>query len=114
MQDIATKNFQKIQEAYDVLSDEQKRRIYDLYGMEGLTSGLELGPKLKSRKEDKAQFECLHQHEEEKRLAAHVHHRGSLFMNMTLVPFLELHEAPKMSGLVFKFIFTKFHSLVNL
>jgi len=100
MQDIATQNFQKIREAYEILSDERKRQIYDLYGMEGLTSGLELGPKLKSREEVRAEFERLQQRQEERKLAAHVHHRGSLLMNLSLVPFLESYDAPRMNGFV--------------
>jgi DnaJ family protein C protein 11 len=99
MQDIATQNFQKIREAYEILSDERKRQIYDLYGMEGLTSGLELGPKLKSREEVRAEFERLQQRQEERRLAAHVHHRGSLLMNLSLVPVLESYEAPRINGM---------------
>lgn len=99
MQDIATQNFQRIREAYEILSDERKRQIYDLYGMEGLTSGLELGPKLKSREEVKAEFQRLQQRQEERRLAAHVHHRGSLLVNLSLVQFLDSFESPRMNGL---------------
>lgn len=36
----ASKNFQEIGEAYDVLSDLQKRAIYDQYGYEGLRDGI--------------------------------------------------------------------------
>jgi len=36
----ATKKFQKIGEAYEVLSDEEKRRIYDVSGEEGLKGGM--------------------------------------------------------------------------
>ncbi|KAL0447084.1 UNVERIFIED_CONTAM: DnaJsubfamily B member 4 [Sesamum latifolium] len=36
----AEAKFKQISEAYDVLSDPQKRQIYDLYGEEGLNSGL--------------------------------------------------------------------------
>ncbi|KAG6396536.1 hypothetical protein SASPL_142687 [Salvia splendens] len=36
----AEAKFKQISEAYDVLSDSQKRKIYDLYGEEGLKSGL--------------------------------------------------------------------------
>ncbi|CAL5222041.1 g4336 [Coccomyxa viridis] len=35
----ATKKFKEISEAYDVLSDKQKRQIYDQYGEEGLKMG---------------------------------------------------------------------------
>jgi hypothetical protein len=99
MQDIATENFQRIREAYEILSDERKRQIYDLYGMEGLSSGLELGPKLKSREEVRAEFERLQQRQQERKLAAHVHHRGSLLMNLSLVQFLKSYDAPRISGL---------------
>lgn len=100
MQDIATQNFRKIREAYEILSDERKRQIYDLYGMEGLTSGLELGPKLKTREEVRAEFERLQQRQEERKLAAHVHHRGSMAMNLSLVQFLKTYDAPRITGFV--------------
>ena len=36
-QDEATKRFKEISEAYEVLSNERKRSVYDKYGKEGLT-----------------------------------------------------------------------------
>lgn len=39
----AEKQFKKVSEAYDVLSDEQKKRIYDQYGADALKGGAGMG-----------------------------------------------------------------------
>jgi DnaJ family protein B protein 4 len=39
-QEEATKKFKEISEAYDVLTDPEKRQIYDTYGEEGLKGGV--------------------------------------------------------------------------
>ncbi len=38
--EASSKRFQEIGEAYDVLSDLEKRAIYDQYGIEGLRDGV--------------------------------------------------------------------------
>ncbi|KAG5490788.1 hypothetical protein JKF63_00910 [Porcisia hertigi] len=38
--EFAERKFKEVSEAYDVLSDEKKKKIYDLYGEEGLKGGL--------------------------------------------------------------------------
>ncbi|KEG13047.1 chaperone DnaJ protein [Trypanosoma grayi] len=41
--DEAERRFKEVSEAYDVLSDESKRKIYDVYGEEGLKGGVPSG-----------------------------------------------------------------------
>lgn len=89
MKDIATENFQRIRDAYEILSDEQKRQIYDIYGMEGLTSGLELGPKLSKPEEIKEELERLRRRKEEEKLFSHSRPAGSVFANLSVPQFLD-------------------------
>ncbi|KAL7165090.1 hypothetical protein ACSBR2_040882 [Camellia fascicularis] len=89
MKDIATENFQRICEAYEILSDERKRQIYDIYGMEGLTSGLELGPKLNKAEEIKEELERLRRRKEMEKVSAHVQPSGSILANLSLPLFLK-------------------------
>ncbi|CAH9102570.1 unnamed protein product [Cuscuta epithymum] len=89
MKDIATENFQRICEAYEILCDETKREIYDIYGMEGLTSGLELGPHLNKAEEIKEEIERLRRRKELEKVAVHVQPSGSVLANLSLPQFLE-------------------------
>ncbi|WCJ25926.1 Chaperone protein dnaJ 13 [Euphorbia peplus] len=89
MKEIATQNFQRICEAYEILSDESKRLIYDIYGMEGLTSGLELGPKLNKPEELKEELERLRKMKEIEKMAAHFRPSGSILVNLSLPEFLD-------------------------
>uniref|UniRef100_A0A1D1YMZ9 Chaperone protein dnaJ 13 n=1 Tax=Anthurium amnicola TaxID=1678845 RepID=A0A1D1YMZ9_9ARAE len=89
MKDIATENFQRIRDAYEILTDEHKRQIYDIYGMEGLTSGLELGPKLNRPEEIKEELERLRRQKEEEKNLAHAQTTGSLFARLSLPEYLE-------------------------
>lgn len=87
MKGIATENFQRICEAYEILIDERKRQIYDLYGMEGLTSGLELGPKLDKVAEIKEELERLRRRKEEEKISAHFQPSGSIIANLSFPQF---------------------------
>lgn len=89
MKEIATENFQRICEAYEILSDENKRQIYDIYGMEGLNSGLELGPKLNKVEEIKEQLEKLKRMKEQQKMSALFLPKGSIVANLSLPGFLD-------------------------
>ncbi|KAI4315263.1 hypothetical protein L6164_028093 [Bauhinia variegata] len=84
MKDAATENFQRIREAYEILSDPNKRQIYDIYGMEGLTSGMELGPKLDKAEEIKAEMERLRRRKELEKISAHFRSSGTILTNLSL------------------------------
>ncbi|XP_039121698.1 chaperone protein dnaJ 13 [Dioscorea cayenensis subsp. rotundata] len=88
MKYVATENFQKIRDAYEILTDEQKRLIYDIYGMEGLKSGLELGPKLSKPDEIKEELERLQRRKEQAKVLSHARPTGALIANISLPRFL--------------------------
>ncbi|NP_001148855.2 Chaperone protein dnaJ 13 [Zea mays] len=88
MKDVATENFQRICEAYEILSDDNKRQVYDIYGMEGLNSGLELGPKLTKPEEIKEQLERLRRRKEEEKLFKHALPNGSIIANFSVPQYL--------------------------
>lgn len=89
MKEVATENFQRICEAYEILSDETKRLIYDLYGMEGLTSGLELGPRLSKADEIREELERIKRRNEEAKKMAHFLPSGSIIFNLSMPHFLD-------------------------
>ncbi|PWA87522.1 DNAJ heat shock N-terminal domain-containing protein [Artemisia annua] len=91
MKEVATENFQRICEAYEILCDETKRQIYDIYGMEGLTSGLELGPKLNKAEEIKEELERLKRRREEEKKAAHFQPGGVILAQVSVPSFLAGH-----------------------
>lgn len=70
MKEIATENFKRIHEAYNVLIDDEKRRIYDVYGMEGLKCQMELGPHLNKQEEIKEELERLRRQRQQEKVLA--------------------------------------------
>ncbi|CAB4408198.1 unnamed protein product [Rhizophagus irregularis] len=53
----AETKFQVIQKAYEVLTDPNKRIVYDMFGEEGLSTSWEVGPRLKTPQELREEFE---------------------------------------------------------
>lgn len=89
MKEVATQNFQRICEAYEILSDETKRQIYDIYGMEGLTSGLELGPRLSKVEEIKEELERLRRMKEQEKSLSQFRPSGTIMTELSVPHFLD-------------------------
>ena len=53
----ATAKFAKLTHVYEILSDPLKRKLYNLYGEKGLTSGLEIASHLRTYEQLKEEFE---------------------------------------------------------
>jgi DnaJ family protein C protein 11 len=68
--------FHRIQEAYEVLSDPLKRDIYDVYGLEGVRSGLELSIPGKTPEEMRREFESAREKRKKEDVDAAVNFRG--------------------------------------
>ncbi|KAJ8764738.1 hypothetical protein K2173_009126 [Erythroxylum novogranatense] len=89
LKETATQNFQRICEAHEILTDEYKRQIYDIYGMEGLASGLELGPRLTKVEELKEELERLRRRKEQEKILSHIRPSGTIVANLSLPDFLD-------------------------
>ncbi|GAA5847146.1 hypothetical protein JCM3766R1_001726 [Sporobolomyces carnicolor] len=74
----ADSRFQAINHAFEVLSDPQKRVIYDELGEEGLKSELKVGPRGKTAQELRAEYEKLNRQQLEANLENLVRSRGEV------------------------------------
>ena len=52
----ATAQFAKLTQIHDVLADPKKRRLYDLYGEKGLSSGMEVGAHLRTHEQVRDEY----------------------------------------------------------
>lgn len=72
----ATTAFHRIQEAYEILSDPARRDIYDVYGLDGVRSGLELTVPGKTPQEMKKEWEAAREQRHRAEIDAAVNFRG--------------------------------------
>lgn len=80
--EAAERNFRAVNEAYEVISDPNKRSLYDMYGIEGLRAGWEVGPRLKSTQEIREEYERKKRQREEDEMRRQVTSKGSLQINV--------------------------------
>jgi DnaJ family protein C protein 11 len=77
--------FGRLKEAHAVLSDPEKRIIYDVYGKKGLEASWELVPRTRTQSEIREEYERLQRRQEEERLQQATNPRGktSVAINAT-------------------------------
>lgn len=76
LQSEASASFTLLQEAYEVLSDPHKRQIYDIYGKEGLASGLEVSTTVNNVDELKKKWAKFKAQQAEQAEESNVAYRG--------------------------------------
>ena len=77
LREAAARDFNRLNEAYEVLTDKERRRIYDVYGEAGLAAGLEVGHRHKTIAEISEEFERARAKEAQQRMEAKLNFRGS-------------------------------------
>ena len=77
LREAAARDFNRLNEAYEVLTDKDRRRIYDVYGEAGLAAGLEVGHRHKTIAEISEEFERARAKEAQQRMEAKLNFRGS-------------------------------------
>eukprot|EP00794_Sanderia_malayensis_P014998 gene14998-16546_t len=75
---VAEQLFTKVGKAYEVLSDQSKRNIYDIYGHRGLKAGWEVVEKYRTQQEIKEEYERLQRELEDRRLQQRTNPKGSI------------------------------------
>ena len=77
LREAASRSFNTLNEAYEILSDKERRRVYDVYGMAGLNAGLEVGRRHKSLREISEEFERARAKERRAQMEAKLNFHGS-------------------------------------
>ncbi|KAI8646159.1 hypothetical protein BD408DRAFT_337490 [Parasitella parasitica] len=95
---MAESRFQVIQKAFEVLSDPQKRIIYDTYGEEGLNASWDIGPRYKSTEELRDEFEKKARQKREQDLENLVRSRGEFQLTLDATQVFDPYEPPVFAG----------------
>ena len=65
-----------------MLSDEQRRQIYDVYGKQGLLAGFEVGEGVKNKEDLKREWEEFRKKQEQQQQEALANHKGTYMCKM--------------------------------
>ena len=84
----ATAKFAKLTHIYEILSDPSKRKLYDLYGEKGLTSGLEIASHLRTYEQLKEEYQRQSRLRSERQLHAKLGLAGILQITVSAEPFV--------------------------
>ena len=93
LREAASGTFGKINEAYEILSDVNRRKIYDVYGMAGLNAGLEVGRKHKSLAEITEEFQRAKAKEAREVMEQRLNFRGAYGFSFSAAHLFDKHIA---------------------
>ncbi|GAB5588185.1 hypothetical protein Unana1_03085 [Umbelopsis nana] len=97
-QQAAAAQFQNIQKAYEVLVNPTKRVLYDTYGEDGLKGKWEVGPKLKTPEEMRAEYEKQARLKREQDLENLVRSKGEFQVNVNATQVFDPYDPPVLHG----------------
>ena len=93
LREAASRSFNTVNEAYEILSDKEKRRVYDVYGMAGVNAGLEVGSRRKTLREISEEFERARAKEARAQMEAKLNFRGSYGFSFSAAHLFDEHVA---------------------
>ncbi|XP_046850162.1 dnaJ homolog subfamily C member 11-like [Xenia sp. Carnegie-2017] len=88
----AVKFFNQLQKAYEVLSNEEKRAIYDMYGQKGLDADWQVIARQRTPAEIQEEYERLQRQKEEEMLNRRTNPKGSFIIGIDGTDIFEHYE----------------------